>query len=103
MRFLRKWNDQPVWVDRLWLLGVYAIIFAFGMQFGCLRKERLGMAETRALRDVATLAVRGLGECVTQLNGMGQAATVLAGTERGYSRWQAAALRRRQQRPSLQP
>lgn len=95
MRLLRHWNDQPVWVDRVWLLGVYAIIFAFGTMFGCLRQEW----KQSAMAAVAVRAIDGLEQCVTTLDGTGRAAAVLAGTERGQVRWRQAAQRQVRQQP----
>lgn len=78
-----------MWLDRFWLVGVYAVIFAFGMKFGCLRQEW----RESAMAMVTVRAIEGLEQCVTTLDGTGRAAAVLAGTERGQVRWRQAAQR----------
>lgn len=81
-RLMLTWNDQPVWVDRLWLVGVYALIFSFGVSFGCNMRDRSHEARIREVMVLTEQMAQTSVACVETLNGVTRAAIVLARNER---------------------
>lgn len=79
---MQRWNDQPVWVDRLWLVVVYAVIFSFGVSFGCNMRDQAHEARIRDVMVLTEQMAQTGAACVETLAGVTRAAVVLARNER---------------------
>lgn len=77
---VRRWNNQPIWYDRLWLVVIYALFFLMGIVVD----RAFWSRPEHQLREVIAVADQALKtgeECAFSLREMTRVAVVMAMNE----------------------
>lgn len=70
-----RWNDQPIWVDRLWIGAAVIATFWLGIQYG-------RVTPNGQLAHMTEQALQAGEQCVQTLDGITRAAVIFAAQSR---------------------